>query len=107
MEKDVMQLAMIGLGRMGANMVRRLLGGGHQCVVFDVSRQAVEDLAKEGAIAASSVADLVGKLEKPRAVWLMVPAGGPGTTLARVRPPPAGGAIYHGVGKSSYRDEDL
>ena len=63
MEKDVMQLAMIGLGRMGANMVRRLLGGGHQSVVFDVSRNAVEDLANEGAIGASSVADLVGKLE--------------------------------------------
>jgi 6-phosphogluconate dehydrogenase len=84
MEKNVMQLAMIGLGRMGANMVRRLLGGGHQCVVFDVSRKAVEDLAKEGAIGASSVADLVGKLEKPRAVWLMVPAGAVDTTIAEV-----------------------
>src|SRR5258708_18699976 len=87
MEKDVMQLAMIGLGRMGANMVRRLLGGGHRCVVFDVSRKAGEDLAKEGAIGASSVADLVGKLEKPRAVWLMAPAGAPDTTTPQAAPP--------------------
>ena len=69
-----MQLAMIGLGRMGANMVRRLIKGGHQCVVFDMSPKAVEDLAREKAVGASSLADLVGKLEKPRAVWLMVPA---------------------------------
>ena len=69
-----MQLAMIGLGRMGANMVRRLIKGGHQCVVFDMSPKAVEDLAREKAVGASSLADLVRKLEKPRAVWLMVPA---------------------------------
>ena len=69
-----MQLAMIGLGRMGANMVRRLIKGGHQCVVFDMSPQVVADLAREKAVAASSLADLVRKLEKPRAVWLMVPA---------------------------------
>ena len=69
-----MQLGMIGLGRMGANMVRRLIKGGHQCVVFDRSPKAVEDLAKEKATGSSSLADLVKKLEKPRAVWLMVPA---------------------------------
>src|SRR6267142_1505658 len=107
MEKDIMQLAMIGLGRMGANMVRRLLGGGHQCVVFDVSRKAVEDLAKEGAIGALSVADLVDKLEKPRAVWLMVPAGAVDTTIAEVVPHLEGGDILIDGGNSYYVDDIL
>ena len=70
-----MQLGMIGLGRMGANMVRRLMRAGHECVVFDRSPQSVEALAKEGAIGADSAADLVAKLDSPRAVWVMVPAG--------------------------------
>jgi len=69
-----MQLGMIGLGRMGANMVRRLLKGGHECVVYDKSSEAVERLASEGAIGASSLDDFVDKLQEPRAVWLMVPA---------------------------------
>ena len=69
-----MQLGMIGLGRMGANMVRRLLGAGHQCVVFDRSPTTVKELAKEKAVGAASLADLVKNLDKPRAVWLMVPA---------------------------------
>jgi 6-phosphogluconate dehydrogenase len=69
-----MQLGMIGLGRMGANMVRRLLKGGHQCVVFDRSPESVKDLVQEHAEGASSLADLVKNLDKPRAVWLMVPA---------------------------------
>jgi 6-phosphogluconate dehydrogenase len=81
-----MQLAMIGLGRMGANMVRRLLKGGHQCVVFDMSSKAIEDLTREKAIGASSVADLVRKLEKPRAVWLMVPAAVVDQTIADIAP---------------------
>jgi len=69
-----MQLGMIGLGRLGDNMVRRLLRGGHTCVVFDRNADAVRDLSKEGATGATSLADLVKKLAKPRAVWLMVPA---------------------------------
>ena len=69
-----MQMGMIGLGRMGANMVRRLINGGHQCVVFDMSPNAVQELVQEKAVGASSLADFVKKLEKPRAVWLMVPA---------------------------------
>jgi 6-phosphogluconate dehydrogenase len=69
-----MQLGMIGLGRMGANMVRRLMRGGHQCVVYDAYPDPVKELAKEGAVGASSLDDFVKKLAKPRAVWLMVPA---------------------------------
>ncbi len=68
-----MQIGMIGLGRMGSNMVRRLLRGDQQCVVFDRSPEAVEGLAKEGADGASSLADLVKKLEKPRAIWMTIP----------------------------------
>jgi 6-phosphogluconate dehydrogenase len=77
-----MQLGMIGLGRMGANMVRRLIKNGHQCVVYDRSPQAVADLVKEKAVGVSSLADLVKKLEKPRAVWLMVPAAIVETSIA-------------------------
>src|SRR4029078_7066750 len=81
-----MQLAMIGLGRMGANMVRRLIKGGHQCVVFDMFPKAVEELAREKAVGATSLADLVRKLEKPRAVWLMVPAAVVDKTIADIIP---------------------
>src|SRR6516162_8532837 len=73
-EDRTMQLGMVGLGRMGANMVRRLIRGGHNCVVFDMSAQAVAELTKEQAIGAISLGDLVKKLKAPRAVWLMVPA---------------------------------
>ena len=69
-----MELGMIGLGRMGANMVRRLIKKGHRCVVFNRSPQAVASLVKDHAIGADSLIGLVKKLEKPRAVWLMVPA---------------------------------
>jgi len=69
-----MQMGMIGLGRMGANMVRRLMRGGHQCVVFDVSPKAVAELAKEGAVGAASLEDFAAKLTKPRVTWMMVPA---------------------------------
>ena len=86
-----MQLGMIGLGRMGANMVRRLIGGGHECVVFDMSPKAVEELAKEKAVGASSLADFVKKLAKPRAVWLMVPAAVVDKTIADLLPAPREG----------------
>jgi 6-phosphogluconate dehydrogenase len=72
-----MQIAMVGLGRMGGNMVRRLMRGGHRCVVFDRSADAVKQLVGEGATAAAKLEDFVKQLEKPRAVWVMVPAGGP------------------------------
>ncbi|MCS5619868.1 MAG: decarboxylating 6-phosphogluconate dehydrogenase [Myxococcota bacterium] len=70
-----MQLGMIGLGKMGANMVRRIMGAGHECVVFDQSPEAVEALKSEGARGATSLAELVSKLDAPRAIWIMVPAG--------------------------------
>ncbi|MFO1278062.1 MAG: decarboxylating 6-phosphogluconate dehydrogenase [Burkholderiaceae bacterium] len=81
-----MQLGMIGLGRMGANMVRRLIRNGHDCVVFDMSPQAVAMMEKEAAQGASSLADFVGKLTRPRAIWLMVPAAVVDTTLADLLP---------------------
>ena len=70
-----MQLGMIGLGRMGANLVRRLVRDGHRCVVYDVSADAVKQLEGEGVVGSSSLADFVSKLEKPRTLWIMVPAG--------------------------------
>jgi 6-phosphogluconate dehydrogenase len=79
-----MQLGMIGLGRMGANMVRRLLSGGHECVVFDRSTEAVANLAKEGAIGANSLAEFVEKLNKPRTIWLMIPAALVDATLEQL-----------------------
>ena len=100
-----MQLAMIGLGRMGANMVRRLLLGGHQCVVFDASSKAIEDLTKDKAIGASSVADLVRKLEKPRTVWLMVPAAIVDKTIADIVPHLEGGDVLIDGGNSYYVDD--
>ena len=100
-----MQLAMIGLGRMGANMVRRLIGGGHQCVVFDMSAKAVEDLAREKAVGAASLAELVRKLEKPRAVWLMVPAAVVDKTIADLVPHLESGDILIDGGNSYYVDD--
>ena len=77
-----MQMGMIGLGRMGANMVRRLLKGGHECVVFDMNKSAVAELVKEGAVGAASLDELTSKLKKPRTTWMMVPAGVVEETLA-------------------------
>ncbi|MBI2910968.1 MAG: decarboxylating 6-phosphogluconate dehydrogenase [Chloroflexi bacterium] len=71
-----MELGMIGLGRMGGNMVQRLLGGGHRVVAYDARPEAVQDLARQGAVGASTLADLVSRLTPPRALWVMVPAGG-------------------------------
>jgi 6-phosphogluconate dehydrogenase len=81
-----MQLGMIGLGRMGANMVRRLLKNGQTCVVFDRSPNAVNDLVKEKAIGATSLADLIAKLDRPRAIWLMVPAAVVDETIGQLSP---------------------
>ncbi len=100
-----MQLGMVGLGRMGANMVRRLLKGGHECVVFDMSPAAVTELAKENAVGAASLVDLVKKLEKPRAVWLMVPAAVVDNTIADVLPALEPDDILIDGGNSYYIDD--
>ncbi len=100
-----MQLGMIGLGRMGANMARRLLGGGHQCVVFDTSPKAVEELTQAKAVGASSIADLVKKLETPRAIWLMVPAGVVDATVNDLLPLLMPGDILIDGGNSYYVDD--
>jgi 6-phosphogluconate dehydrogenase len=100
-----MQLGMIGLGRMGANMVRRLIRNGHECVVYDRSKQAVNDLVKERAVGVSSLADLVKKLEKPRAVWLMVPAAVVDRSIADLLPLLEAGDILIDGGNSYYVDD--
>ena len=100
-----MQLGMIGLGRMGANMVRRLLQGGHQCVVFDMSAKAVQELTQEKAVGASSLADFVKKVEKPRAVWLMVPAAVVDKSIADLLPLLEKGDIVIDGGNSYYIDD--
>ena len=81
-----MQLGMVGLGRMGANMVRRLVRAGHECVVFDMSPQVVEALSREKAIGSTSLQDLTRKLKSPRAVWIMVPAAAVDATIAALLP---------------------
>ena len=100
-----MQLGMIGLGRMGANMMRRLMRQGHQGVVFDRSPKAVEDLAKEKAVGASSLAEFVKKLDKPRAVWLMVPAAVVDQTIADLLPLLEAGDIVIDGGNSYYVED--
>ncbi|QIG51077.1 decarboxylating 6-phosphogluconate dehydrogenase [Nordella sp. HKS 07] len=100
-----MQLGMIGLGRMGANMVRRLLENGHQCVVYDRSSKAVEALVQEKAAGATSLADLVKKLSKPRAVWLMVPAAAVDKTIADLMPNLEPGDTLIDGGNSYYIDD--
>ena len=101
-----MQLGMIGLGRMGANMVRRLMRGGHDCVVFDLNADNVKALAGEGAMGAESLDDFVAKLNAPRAVWIMVPAGNPTeqTVLNLAAKLSAGDIIIDG-GNSFFKDD--
>jgi 6-phosphogluconate dehydrogenase len=100
-----MQLGMIGLGRMGANMVRRLIKGGHQCVVFDRSPEVVQGLVKDQATGSSSLADFVSKLTQPRALWLMVPAAFVDSTLAELTPLLAKDDIVIDGGNSYYIDD--
>jgi 6-phosphogluconate dehydrogenase len=100
-----MQLGMIGLGRMGANMVRRLVARGQECVVFDMSPKAVGDLAREGAVGASSIADFAKRLAKPRVVWLMVPAAAVDGTLSELLAHLEPGDICIDGGNSYYVDD--
>jgi 6-phosphogluconate dehydrogenase len=100
-----MQLGMIGLGRMGANLVRRLMGDGHECVVYDVSPESVQHLEGEGATGAKSLQDFVDKLTKPRAAWIMVPAAFAGQTVNQLADLMEAGDIIIDGGNSYYRDD--
>src|ERR1700733_2005562 len=100
-----MQLGMIGLGRMGANMVRRILKGGHRCVVFDRSPKTVNELVQEKATGSSSLQDFVSKLERPRAIWLMVPAAAVEETIASLLPMLEPEDILIDGGNSYYVDD--
>src|SRR4051812_9957822 len=100
-----MQIGMIGLGRMGANMVRRLIRGGHTAVVHDRAAEAIEALAKEGATGAASLKEFVEKLQTPRAIWLMVPAAVVDATIASLRPLLSRGDIIIDGGNSHYQDD--
>ena len=100
-----MQIGMIGLGRMGANMVRRLLHGGHECVVFDTNAASVDALVKEGALGASSLDDMLGKLNGPRAVWMMVPAAAVDRMIGLISALMKTGDILIDGGNSYYIDD--
>ena len=100
-----MQLGMVGLGRMGANLVRRLMRDGHECVVYDVSADAVAGMVAEGATGASSLEDFVGKLSAPRAAWIMVPAAFTGSTVTDLAALMSAGDIVIDGGNSYYRDD--
>src|SRR5258707_15034446 len=100
-----MQLGMVGLGRMGANMARRLIRKGHNCIVFDMSPKAVSELVTEKAVGATSLADLVRKLETPRAIWLMVPAAVVDKTIADLLPHLEAGDTLIDGGNSYYIDD--
>src|SRR5690349_12836504 len=100
-----MQLGMIGLGRMGSNLVRRLMRDGHQCVVYDVNKSAVQRLAAEGARGSATLEDFVAMLDRPRAVWLMLPAGVVQPTLDRLVGLLDPDDIVIDGGNSYYRDD--
>jgi 6-phosphogluconate dehydrogenase len=100
-----MQLGMIGLGRMGANLVRRLMRDGHRCVAYDRNPDAIKALEAEGATGAESLADFVAKLDKPRAMWIMVPAGVVQSTLEQLKPLLDADDIVIDGGNSYYRDD--
>src|SRR6476646_9187730 len=100
-----MQLGMVGLGRMGANLVRRLMRDGHECVVYDVSADVVSELAGEGATGSGSLEEFVSKLDKPRAAWVMVPAGYTGETVEKLADLMDEGDIIIDGGNSYYRDD--
>jgi 6-phosphogluconate dehydrogenase len=100
-----MKIGMIGLGRMGSNMARRLLGAGHECVAFDVHPEAARDVVKAGAKASASLAELVSGLETPRAIWIMVPAAVVESTLTELVPLLAKGDIVIDGGNSYYHDD--
>ncbi|MGI3779753.1 MAG: phosphogluconate dehydrogenase (NAD(+)-dependent, decarboxylating) [Janthinobacterium lividum] len=100
-----MQLGMVGLGRMGANIVRRLMRDGHECVVFDVNPDSVKDLEGEGAVGSGSMEDFVAKLSTPRAVWVMIPAGITGKIVDQLSPLLDEGDIIIDGGNSNYHDD--
>ena len=100
-----MQLGMIGLGRMGSNMVQRLLKAGHACVVYDAHPEAAKNLAAQGAQATTSLADFAAQLKPPRAVWMMVPAAVVDSVLASLLPVLAKGDIVIDGGNSYYHDD--
>src|SRR3954454_14312994 len=100
-----MQLGMIGLGRMGANIVRRLMRDGHECVVFDTNTESISELEGEGAVGATTMEEFVDKLETPRAVWVMIPAGITGKVVDQVAELLTDGDIVIDGGNSNYRDD--
>src|SRR3954466_724772 len=100
-----MHIGMVGIGRMGANMVRRLLRGGHQCVAYDVNSSAADAIAKDGATPATSLDAFVAALTPPRAIWMMVPAAVVDDTISKVAPRLAPGDILIDGGNSHYVDD--
>ena len=100
-----MQLGMVGLGRMGANIVRRLMRDGHECVVFDVNPDSIKQLEGEGATGGFTLEEFVNKLERPRAVWVMIPAGITGKTVDELAGLLDQGDIIIDGGNSNYRDD--